>query len=40
MKSFLLAVSVALVIAVGASMILEQNQMTASAKFSTNSVRN
>jgi hypothetical protein len=40
MKSFLAAIAVALVLAIGASMILEKSQMSASAKFSTNSVRN
>ncbi len=40
MKSFLAAVTVALVMAVGASMILETNQMSANAKFSSSAVRN
>jgi hypothetical protein len=40
MKSFLAAIAVALVVAIGASMVLEKSQMTASAKFSTGSVRN
>lgn len=40
MKSFLAAIAVALVIAVGASMVLEQSQKTAEAKFSSSSVRN
>ncbi len=40
MKSFLAAIAVALVMAVGASMILEQSQMSANAKFSSSAVRN
>jgi hypothetical protein len=40
MKSFLAAIAVALVVAVGASMILEQSQKTAEAKFSSSAVRN
>jgi len=39
-KAFLSAVVVAVVLGVGASMILEQNQVTASAKYSSGSVRN
>jgi hypothetical protein len=40
MKAFLSAVIVALVMAVGASMLLETSQVTAQAKFSAGSVRN
>jgi hypothetical protein len=40
MKAFLSAVIVALVMGIGASMILERNQVTAESKFSTTSVRN
>jgi hypothetical protein len=40
MKAFLVAIVVALVMGIGASVILEKNQMTAEAKFSTKSVRN
>jgi hypothetical protein len=40
MKSFLAAIAVALVLAVGASVVLEQSQKTAEAKFSSSSVRN
>jgi hypothetical protein len=40
MKSFLAAIAVALAIAVGASMVLEQSQMTAGTKFSSSAVRN
>jgi hypothetical protein len=40
MKAFLSAIIVALVMGIGASMILEKSQVTAEAKFSTPSVRN
>ena len=40
MKAFLSAVIVALAMGVGASMILERNQVTAEAKFSSGAVRN
>jgi hypothetical protein len=40
MKAFLSAVIVALVMGIGASMILERNQVTAESKFSASSVRN
>jgi hypothetical protein len=39
-KAFLAAVIVALTLGVGASMVLEQSQVTAEAKFSRPSVRN
>jgi hypothetical protein len=40
MKAFLSAVIVALALGVGASMILERNQVTTEAKFSSSAVRN
>jgi len=40
MKAFLAAVIVALVMGVGASVILGENQKTVEAKFSSSSVRN
>lgn len=40
MKAFLSAVIVALVMSIGAFMIMERNQVTAEAKFTSSSVRN
>jgi hypothetical protein len=40
MKPFLSAIVVALVMGIGASVILEQSQKTVEAKFSSSSVRN
>jgi hypothetical protein len=40
MKAFLASVIVALVMGIGASVVLEQNQKTAEAKFSSPAVRN
>jgi len=40
LKAFVSAVVVALVLGIGASMILERNQVTAESKFSSGSVRN
>ncbi len=40
MKAFLSAIIVALVMGIGASMILERSQVTSEAKFRTPSVRN
>jgi hypothetical protein len=40
MKAFLVAIIVALVLAMGSYAVLEKNQMSAEAKFSTKSVRN
>lgn len=40
MKAFLSAVIVALVLGIGASVVLERNQVTAESKFSSGAVRN
>ena len=40
MKAFLAAMIAALVLGIGAYAVLEKNQMTAEAKFSTKNVRN
>jgi hypothetical protein len=40
MKAFLSAIVVALVMGIGASVILEQSQKTAEAKFTSGAVRN
>jgi multisubunit Na+/H+ antiporter MnhC subunit len=40
MKAFLSAIIVSLILGIGAYLVLEKNQMTAEAKFTTKSVRN